>query len=167
MAKYNLLSIIIVVGSAICTTLIFADYYGISAIIKFLTPDQLRFLAGLLSCVVFILSEITRRYNLPSEAGKHQIGLEKYTEVLRDADFILINILPNASNEQDILSKIELLKQKYVEVGSYLPKIPSGKGFLKLKQEHLKTIEISRKLDSNPFLNINKEFKNTTNLEKS
>lgn len=110
--------------------------------------------ATLLSATVFILAVIHRQSQWAVKSGKHAVALEQYTKFLRRLDIYL-----KSGIEDKPISEVEKeairFAEDYSRIGETAPKIPYGKRFLKLKQEHLQTVTLSRELDEAPFADIN------------
>lgn len=154
---YDCLSAFVVVISALCTVLIFADYQRIAAITR-VPGTVLQFVAGMLSVIVFVLSELLRRFDWSSQAGKHREALERYTAFLRDSEFFLKSELPFMSCDQAVQQSKDYEKI-YLDAGQKSPPISGGLKFLRLKQEYLVTKEISIRLDKDPFVDVRRMWR--------
>lgn len=131
----------VTLGSGIGTITIFAKI-----------PDEYFILWGLFMGSIFLVSSIPSIYNFNKEIEDRSIAINMLGKWIRDAqNFGNIEIL-EMSKEQAIKRQKELM-ENYKEIMDKSPTIPNKK-FLKLKQNHLQKVAISKEMDNSPFLTI-------------
>jgi hypothetical protein len=112
-----------------------------------------------LSIIVLFLSVADRIFSLNTKYSLYENGVKVFTTFIRDTHaYRHIGILRDTP--EIVAEKIEQFKKDYSNINENLPiSHLKTKEFLKLKQDHLIKIEISRKLSENPHLNIDNELK--------
>jgi hypothetical protein len=102
---------------------------------------------GLLGVFTFFLSIVQLRVDWKGRSDAHKRSFDLYSEVKRECGYLLASQEAlTADSCQRVLSRYDLA----TEVGTHLPE----REFLVQKRNHLRKIEISRRLDKHPSSSI-------------
>jgi hypothetical protein len=102
---------------------------------------------GLLGVFTFFLSIVQLRVDWKGRSDAHKRSFDLYSEVKRECGYLLASQEAlTAENCQRVLSRYDLA----TEVGTHLPE----NEFLAQKRNHLRKIEISKRLDKHPSASI-------------
>lgn len=144
--RSKLLHSVILIGSSLVAIFTFANYKAFLPILPSLDQDVFTLFVGFLAIIVFILSVFEEFIRWRDMGLMHEDAGKKMTSLIRDAYAIRKN--PD-------ITEIDLkhLRTWYQSINETSPSIPD-KVFLKAKQDYLKKLIISQKLDDNPFKSI-------------
>jgi hypothetical protein len=139
--KAQALEVIILLASVWLTAMVFIDDQTATA----LTPGSLspKIWIGLLSISVTALSVLQLKVNWQERSESHGQAARVYTLVKRQCTYLLAN--PGVLTREACAG----LFQEYDLAGQIAVLVPDG-AFLRLKQQHLKKVAISRVLDRRP-----------------
>lgn len=137
------MDIILFVSSIILNVTVFLDpiiisYLGVS-------PDKAKFIIGLSSIAIFILSFIVLRVDWKQKSENYKMSAET------------ISHLKIECNELRFIDDEIILKQKMRYIRENISKLPAKipeKQFLKLKALHKRKIELSKMIDKNPGASV-------------
>ncbi len=125
-----------------------------------LGSDTLTWIRGTASIVVFAAGLLVSQWDWAGKAAKHREAVRHYFLVAHRARFLL-----EAADEQPITDEAIHELQTQYERSESLPKIPEVE-FLKLKQQHLRKLAISRDLEKSPHSSIADIQKRLSALEQ-
>lgn len=136
----------ILIGSSIIAILTFAGYETFLPLFPHWTDAGYRLGVGIFASVIFILTVVEEYLKLASRVSAHEHAIKELTTFIRNADVV--------RNKDQIGDKdITDLVAQYTNINSSIPSIPD-EVFYKAKQGLKRKIEISKMLDSNPFMSI-------------
>lgn len=128
------------------------------------SESDLKSLAALCSLAVFFATLVKFETRWGAKAAAHTASLKALTRFLRQLDITLKTLDDKDNAELETLAA--QLVTEYSDICEVSPDIPS-KQFLKLKQQHLQKIALSRALDKEPFTNIRKLRRQIARASKS
>jgi len=110
---------------------------------------------------ILFLSFSDRIFGITEMCTRHEQGIKILTDFIRECHQFRHIDLPKLKMEESV-QKLNLLQEKYSHINHILPlNHLSTYEFLKIKQDFLIKVDISRKLDENPHLDLESQLKKT------
>ncbi|MAC89374.1 hypothetical protein [Maricaulis sp.] len=143
--RSRLIEIVSLISSAWLVSLAFSDRAMVNLVLPWVSQPNI--FIGALGVTVFCLTLLQFATRWGARADAHGLALENYASITKSARRLL--------NDIDSLDAAELsrLRDQYEFVNANSIEIPERQ-FLALKQRHLVKVEISKKLDNRPGLNL-------------
>lgn len=108
-----------------------------------LSPDQVRYLLRIFSVIAFALSILSLRFDWKGKSAMHRDAASKMSRAL--AQFRKFR-MPDGSWAEERSAELDAAYSEAMQNSTPIP----DKAFVKLKALHLRKVELSKMLDSNP-----------------